>query len=644
MKLTTECGWAGKLLWIDLSSRKITKVPTSDFEPEKYLGGVGLNSKIFWEMGCPKVDALHPDSPLIFSGGPLTGVAGPFTRATVCAIQPQSYPDELFAYSGFGGKFPSELKYAGYDGIVIVGKSDKPVYLSIHDSDVELKDAGELWGLDAFQTQNVLLADDPGASVLTIGPAGENLSRISIIITETSGAAGQGGYGAVMGSKNLKAILTRGTGTVKVGRPDDFMDLFRRTKDAGDWEAGENIAWGRYPNCSRYIKDELKEKYFKRLTGCYACPYQCHGYFEVPGIGNGTQMCADIWYGYHNKNATKPTWRANLLAQKLGINNFELVGLQQFGATAIRMGFATKEDFGLSSFPLLDLPPGPEYGDDEAHHKFVEETLAGIADGTSPVAQGLARTVARLGQDARDLYDAIYPAWGSRNHHVRGVGEALHWATDTRGPMSSCQDYVRQPSHGFGRSKELGDYFGVPGGYLEGEAEGKHRNVYEGTERETVWVQHNQSLKNSLPICELASPPGQFFHPPEMDIRIFEARALSSVTGIEYDVDRLWEAGERIYNIRRAIMVLRENRHRDDDTLNPIWYKPTDKVDISKLPATKGQTLSKPLDRERWEALKDRYYELRGWDVATGVPSMAKLDALGMKTVADRLQTAGKMG
>jgi aldehyde:ferredoxin oxidoreductase len=202
---------------------------------------------------------------------------------------------------------------------------------------------------------------------------------------------------------------------------------------------------------------------------------------------------------------------------------------------------------------------------------------------------------------------------------------------------------VRQPIHGFGRSKELGDYFGVPGGYLEGEAKGKHRNVYDGIERETVWVQHNQSLKNSLPICELASPPGQFFHPPEMDIRIFESRALSTVTGITYDVEKLWEAGERIYNIRRAIMVLRENRHRDDDTLNPIWYKSTDKVDVSKLAATKGQTLSKPLCREKWEALKDRYYKLRGWDVATGVPTKAKLEELGMTGVADKLQNAGKL-
>ena len=144
-------------------------------------------------------------------------------------------------------------------------------------------------------------------------------------------------------------------------------------------------------------------------------------------------------------------------------------------------------------------------------------------------------------------------------------------------------------------------------------------------------MQHNQSLKNSLTICELASSPG-------MDIRMFEARALSAVTGIEYDVERLWETGERICNIRRAIMVLRENRHRDDDTLAPVWYEPTGKVDITKIEVMKGQTLSISLDREKWEALKDRFYGLRGWDIATGVPRRARLEKLGMADIADRLE------
>ena len=112
-------GWAGKILCVDLTNRKITKIPTANYEPEKFIGGVGLNTKIFWELGCPKVPAFAPDNPLLISVGPLTGLSGPFNRAEVCSISPQSYPKELFSYSGIGGKWPSEFKYAGYDGIVI---------------------------------------------------------------------------------------------------------------------------------------------------------------------------------------------------------------------------------------------------------------------------------------------------------------------------------------------------------------------------------------------------------------------------------------------------------------------------------------------------------------------------------------------
>ena len=159
-------------------------------------------------------------------------------------------------------------------------------------------------------------------------------------------------------------------------------------------------------------------------------------------------MCADIRYGYTNRNATRPTWRSNLLAQKLCLNTFELSGTLRYSGTAIHMGVATKEDFGFSSFPRMELPPGPEYGDDEAHHNFVEEMATEIACGTSPISRGLAGMVSGLGREARELFGAIYPAWGSKYHHVRGVAEALHWATDTRDPMNSAQDYTRNRGHG----------------------------------------------------------------------------------------------------------------------------------------------------------------------------------------------------
>lgn len=625
----TNYGWAGKILWVDLSNSKISMVPTSDFEPEKFIGGVGLNAKIFWELGSPKVEAFHPDNPLLISAGPLTGISGPFNRAEVCGIAPQAYPQELFAYSGFGGKFPSEMKYAGYDGIVILGKADKPVYLLINNDSVEIKDARLLWGLDTFETQRALSSSHPEASVLVIGPAGENSGRIAIILNETASAAGQGGYGGVMGSKKLKAIVVRSDGTVKIARPDEFLKLIGDRMAAGEWLKGAAQSWGRYPLCGEPVRSIMETRYLKRFAGCHGCPYQCMGFYDLPGTGKGAQMCVEAWYGYFSGGSSEGYWDGNILSQKLGINNYELLSVMSFLKATVGYGILKKSDLGLTSIPMLDNLGQPELGGKEAHHAFLTELLNGIASGTSPLSQGIARAAAQFGRATTDAYDGLSPARGYHQHHIECVGSALHWATDSRDPWSSCHDYMMA----FGPSPYIAQHFGVLGGdWVPGRSK---KNVYERTEYQTAWVQNHQSLKNSLPICEYASTPNVFFHPPEMDIRIFESRALSLVTGTDITVDKLWEAGERIWNLRRAIMVLRENRRREDDTLSHVWFERV---------VGGSESLASPLDRSQWEALKDRYYQLRGWDIKTGRPTRAKLEELGMKKVADKLQGEGRLG
>lgn len=621
-------GWTGSILWVDLTGRKITRVPTSDFEPEAFIGGVGLNTRIFWEMGSPKVDAFHPDSPLILSTGPLTGASGPFNRVEVSGIAPQSYPEELFAYSGLGGKLPSELKYAGYDGIVILGKADRPVYLSIQDEDVEIKDARDLWGVDTFETQTTLRARHPGASVLAIGPAGENLSRIAIILNETASAAGQGGYGAVMGAKNLKAVVVRGTGALKIARPDDFLKLISDRKAAGEWLTGAAQSWGRYPLCGEPVRTDMQLKYLKRFAGCHGCPYQCMGFYDIPGIGKGGQMCVEAWYGWFSRGSSEGYWEGNILSQKLGINNYELLGIMIFVTNAVGYGAVKKEDLGLSFIPQIDNVTEPKYGGQKAHHEFLTELLNGIAEGTSPLSLGVGRAAEQLGQSAVDVYRGQYPAWGYTNHHIECVGSALHWATDTRDPWSSCHDY----QSGFGPYVSVARHFGVPGGDWSSTAK---KNVYQDTERQTAWVQNNQQLKNSLPICDYASSPRTFFHPPDMDIQIFESRALSAVTGIDFGVEKLWEAAERIWALRRAVMVLREDRRREDDDIGQPWFE-------RRIGG--NESLAAPLDRSEWEALKDRYYALRGWNIEEGWPTRSRLEELGMKAVADQLQSADRLG
>ena len=621
-----QYGWSGKILWVDLTTKKISTLPTSDYEPEKYLGGVGLNTKIFWEMGCPTVDAFDPNNPLLISVGPVTGTAGPFNRAEVCGITPQSYPQETFAYSGVGGKIASEIKYAGYDGLVIVGKSDKPVYLSILDDVVKLGDAKFLWGLDTFETQKALMAKYSNAAVLTIGPAGENLCRVAIILNETASAAGQGGYGAVMGSKNLKAIVVKGTGTVKVARPDVLMKLQKKRMDAKEWLKGGAQSWGRYPLCGGAIAADMRANRLKRMAGCHGCTYQCMGFYDIPGIGKGAQMCVEAWYGWSSGGSSEGYWEGNILSQKLGINNYELLGLMAW-LRAVQYGIVDKKELGLTSIPMIDHVGKPQFGGQKVHHDFLTELLNGIASGKSILSKGTARAAESLGPAAQKFFNGIFPARGYMQHHIENVGSALHWAMDTRDPYNSCHDY----SSGFGRYDNIASYFGLPGGDMAG---GK-KMVYDRTEYQTAWVQNHQSIKNSMPICEWASMPFNFFHPPTMDIRIFESSMLSAVTGIDYSVDKLWETGDRIYTLRRAVSVMRENRTREQDDLSRVWFEKR---------VGGAESLAAPLDRAQWEALKNRFYTVRGWNPANARPTRAKLEQLGMKGVADKLQSAGRLG
>jgi len=640
-------GWAGKSLQVDLTNKTVNKVPTADYRPEEFIGGVGLNAKIFWELGCPKVDALDPANPLIISVGPLTGIYGPFSRGEVCSISPQCYPDELFTYSGFGGKFPAEMKYAGYDGIVILGKAEEPVYLSIHDEDVEIKDASDLWGVEAFEAQKVLMADEPKASILAIGPAGENLSRIAAILNETEFAAGQGGFGAVMGSKNLKAIAVRGTSVVAVAKPDKVLELSRTIVEENRKMMVFRLLHRTPYMAPQEVKDIFAGRYFKKHYGCYGCPQQCHSIHYIPGIGLSGASCVNWQWAPRFSDNPKEIWEANVLSQRLGINTFELMGgIPLLLALSLEAGILTRkeieEDIGL---------PTPKWlGGTATNHEFLTVLLQKIANGESPYAGGTARFTEYYGrklvsgEQLVDLYKELYTAHGYAFHHMDNLGSALHWATDTRDPINSCHDYkfaapeILELLGLKDFAPEPMEHFGLPP-YDNYQILDLSKTVYQGAERVTAWVQDNQCLKNSLPVCEFWSSAASFYNPPEMDIRIFESRLLSAVTGLNIDAEKIAKAGERIWNLRRAIMVKRENRTRENDTLNEPYFE---KAITCQMGSATG-LVNGPIDKAEFEALKDRYYELRGWDVGTGWPTRAKLEDLELKDVADELARIGKL-
>ena len=235
-----------------------------------------------------------------------------------------------------------------------------------------------------------------------------------------------------------------------------------------------------------------------------------------------------------------------------------------------------------------------------------------------------------------DLYKELYTAHGYAFHHVDNLGSALHWATDTRDPVNSCHEYKNIPDPKIHFQAMV--HFGLPP-YDKYQILDLSKTIYRGAERVTVWVQNNQCLKNSLPICEYWSLITSFYNPPEVDLRIFESRLLSAVTGLDMDVHKIEKAGERIWNLRRAIMVKRENRTRETDTLNEPYFKEAITCHVGSATGL----VNGPIDKAKFEALKDRYYELRGWDVNTGWPTRAKLEELGLKDVVDEMASIGKL-
>ena len=261
-------GYAGKILRLDLTNRKITTITTRKYE--QWVGGHGMGSAIFFDLvKDKKIDGFDPRNVVTIMTSPLSGtlVPGASGRTEVQGIGVQSYPIGWFTRSNFGGRFSAMLKYAGWDGIVLEGKADKKVWIDIRDNDVEIRDCGplSLWGKDTWDCQEIIWDYVAGSgeygnwieptgnkggqttqrpAVLSIGPAGENLSRLACLIHDASNAAGQGGFGAVWGSKNLKAISVIGTGGIKIHDPKALMEarLWQKKNYAFDLD---NLKWTR---------------------------------------------------------------------------------------------------------------------------------------------------------------------------------------------------------------------------------------------------------------------------------------------------------------------------------------------------------------------------------------------------------------
>lgn len=631
-------GWMGTILRVNLSSGKIEKELLSDELRLNYIGGRGINSRILYKEVKPGVDALSGDNVLIFGTGSLVGTIAPSSgRMTITAKSPLT---GILGDSNVGGHFSLELKRAGFDHIILTGKAERPVYLWIDDDHVELKPADHLWGRTTSETEDIIRRElgDGAVKIASIGPGGENLVRYACVICNTFDAAGRTGMGAVMGSKNLKAVAVRGTKGIKVARPDAFMELTLRLQErivnapiykglteygtpvfagwlssrgAASAQNGQTNVW---PDFAKVDARTLKREYYVGQWACSTnCARHCKHAWAVKkgpyaGIRGGCIEWATIASFGYGCLISDP---AVLLKVTNLCDDYGLDVMDMGSAVAAAMEWYEKGLVTKKETDGVDL----RWGDGEVVIEMIHKVAKKEGFGDL-LAEGAARAAKRIGWGA-DKYVAHSKGMGF------GVGDdirfwkgyALNMATSTRG---GC--HLRgMPGH-----ETAGEVMKTPPEILEkkfGTAEAGDPSSYNKASL-VVYHQNLCALADSLQICKFVTE----WDGEAVDIRDL-ADLFSLATGIEMDEKTITEAANRIYTVERAFLV-REGITRKDDILAGRW---------GSEPIPDGPLKGERIDPDKFNKLLEEYYKLRGWD-SMGIPIAANLLSLGLKDVAEELK------
>ena len=592
----------GRILRINLSSGKISKESLDESLARNFLGGRGIATKILYDELPAGTDPLSPENKLIFAAGPLTGTSAPTGgRYMVITKGPLN---GAIASSNSGGFFGKEFKTAGYDLIIFEGKAEKPVYVWIKDDEVEIRDASDLWGKNTHETTDILMEriGDSKAKVACIGPAGEKLSLIACIINDKHRAAGRTGVGAVMGSKNLKAVVVRGTGRVELADADKFREAQKAsmgkirenpTTSQGLPAYGtavlvnvinenglfptRNFQTGVFEGASKISGETLADMYLTKNTHCFACPIGCGRATKINGReGEGPEYEVAWSFGADcGVDDLKAIVEANYLCNELGLDGISAGATIAAAMELYERGYIPKED--------LD---GPElkFGSAEAIVEYTRKM--GLREGFGDkLAEGSYRLAAAYGHPelSMSVKKQELPAYDPRG----AQGHGLEYATSNRG---GC--HVR----GYMISPEI---LGAP--------EKIDPQVLEG---KPTWVKTFQDLTAFIDASGLC-----LFSSFALGADEYGALA-SAATGWEMDANEVLKIGERIWNLER-LFNLREGFTKDDDTLPER---------LLKEPMPEGP--NKGTVHKLGELLPE-YYKVRGWD-ENGVPTEEKKKELGL--------------
>lgn len=637
---------AGYNLEVDLTRGNIEKVATDPRETQKYLGGLGTNAKLMWDRVGPEVDAFSPENLLIFSAGLLCGTpAIGCNRTIVTTLSPQT---KLMAFSMMGGFWAPELKHAGYDKVILRGKSDRLVYLLIHNDQVEIRDAAHLAGKGAIETAELIKKElnQPKAQVAAIGMAGENRVFYASIEQGRSSAS-RGGIGAVMGDKGVKAIVVRGTKDVHIADPEKFITLCNEVMDYIKWREDnpvpfvtpilavlgspqemaihdekwhtENFCWGNARTRRKGFWTEEVEKEWTqtmedartRLISCYNCPLKCGATLSLPGLPTYMMKCftkltytmgaySDLDFGL--KIAQKAT--------EYGVDGYSTPQVMAFALELYENGILGDED-------LPGLPADNEGRFYYLLEKIVRREGIGniLADGTYWAAKAIGNGADAYAHNNIKKHEQL-PLKLSMLNPIY----FLMYCTGEK--MNITQIEGQFPQHPFptreDREKFVSDWFQVPHEkfkeyFLNWEFRGENSIPYYPTAEMTCeivdWQERMHYIDDALGFCSGLSsfhikPPYHIHNIPKL---------ISAGAGFDMDEEKLTRAAKRYRTLVRAINIRRGLRRKDERPPEDHWKK--------RFPE---------LEKE----LLDTYYAFKGWN-DQGIPTRESLEDFGMSFVAE---------
>ena len=635
--MTAQNGYAGNILKVDLSSGSITHVPTSDYA-DLFLGGRGIAAKIYWGEVPPKIEASHPENRLIFMTGPLCGVPGFASRFQVCG---KSVATNQFSFCNMGGSWGAYLKSAGYDGVVVCGKADKPVYLRIDGDKVEIRDAASLKGKSAFQREKIIKEElGDSVRVLTVGPAGDNMVSFATFLASDN-SVGAGGLAGVMGSKNLKAIAVRGDKKFKVAHADKLSQLRSRIRQLSGGYVEPLLAMGLLTP-----RDRLKKSF------CQGCPAGCvRSTYRKPDGSERKFMCqAAMFYEtraqryYGNTDAAL---KATELCDDYGLDTRSTETMIMWLSRCHKSGILTDERTGI---PLSQI----------GSYEFIESLIKKIAHREGfgdTLARGTHKAAASLGKEAQALIkDYMVKSGDNELYGPRlYITTGIFWAVEPRLPIQQLHE-VSVPVMLWGARQKGLEQVPVTTEVLRAMAKrffGSELAVdfstYDGKALTAARIQDREYAKESLILCDLfwpiyfaeASPDG--VGDPSL-----ESQICAAVTGREIDEAGLYKVGERICNLQRAILAREGHRGREYDVIDEYNFTTPLKGDFGNtdciVPGKDGELFSRKeavVDREQFEKMKGEFYKIRGWDVPSGLQKRAKLEELGLGYVAKTLEREG---